>query len=99
MNRHLGRITIINGSHEYWILKYMNGQWYGKAIDGILQDYKEERRILLGLRFLYGTQIQAEVEYKSSVILDFRMYILMIRVLLMYLVVLPQWRWVLILVH
>lgn len=69
LNRHLGRITIINGSYEYWILKYMNGQWYGKAIEGILQDYKEERRILLGLRSLYGTRIQAEVEYKSPVVL------------------------------
>lgn len=69
MSRQLGRITIINGYHEYWILKYINGKWYGKSLEGVLRDYKEERRILLGLRLLYGKQMKAEVECKSTVML------------------------------
>ena len=67
--RHLGRITLFNGYHEYWILKYQDGRWSSRALESILQDYKEERRILLGLRELYGNNMKAEFEYKAPIVI------------------------------
>lgn len=67
--RHIARITLYNGYHEYWVLKYLDGKWYCRALETVMQEYKEERRILLGLKKIYGNTMKAEMEYKAPVIL------------------------------
>lgn len=67
--RHLGRINLYNGYYEYWLLKYRDGQWYGRVMEEILHIFKEERRILLGLRKQNRNNMWADYEYKRTAII------------------------------
>lgn len=69
MEKHIGRVTLYNGYHEYWLLRYNNGRWSCKVVEKILQEYKEERRIILGLRKVNHNNMQAEFEYNAQVII------------------------------
>jgi hypothetical protein len=65
--RHLGRLTLYNGMHEYYIMKYENEKWMSSPLSPILSENKEERRILLGLRKENNNCINGTFEDKKSV--------------------------------
>ena len=68
----LGRISIVNGLFEYYLMKQMDGVWYSTKLAEIFFENKDYRRIMLGLRSMVNNQISAIAEYrKNAVILHF----------------------------
>ncbi|SDB53956.1 hypothetical protein [Butyrivibrio sp. INlla16] len=66
---HLGRLSLFNGMHEYWLLKYDDGEWYSAPLSPILTELKEERRIILALRQRHNNPMRASYIYRNQVIL------------------------------
>lgn len=66
---HIGRVSIYNGMVEYWLFKFKNGQWYQTPFSSVLREYKEERRIFLGLRKKYGNPMIVDYEFRSTVVI------------------------------
>lgn len=73
---HLARITIINGLYEYWLFKLYDGQYYSAPLGNNLSEYKEQRRIVLGLRKMFQHPMEASYKKeKNVVILRLRCYL------------------------
>lgn len=66
---HLGRMALLNGLYEYYIFRYSSGKWLVSSVSTIASEYKEERRIILGLRKKYHNQMIAYYSYVGSVII------------------------------
>ena len=66
---HLGRMALLNGLYEYYIFRYSSGKWFVSSVSTIASEYKEERRIILGLRKKYNNQMIAYYSYVGSVII------------------------------
>ncbi len=66
---HLIRLSLYNDLHEYYLLKFENGEMYICKLNELLSEGKEERRVILGLRKMYENQMNALYEHKGSVIL------------------------------
>ena len=69
MKRYLGRISLFNGLHEYYLFKKENNVWVNCKLSSVLSDYKEERRILLGLRKENGNSMTASFSIKGKVVI------------------------------
>ena len=69
MKYQLIRMSLYNDMHEYYLVKIDNGKMMTCRMDELLAEGKEERRIILGLRKMYGNQMDALYEYKGSVVL------------------------------
>lgn len=69
MESYIGRMSIYNGIVEYWLFKFKNGQWFQTPFSSVLREYKEERRIFLGLRKKYGNPMIADYEFKSTIVI------------------------------
>lgn len=65
----LGRIRLFNDLYEYYLVKYIGNQLYGYKLNETLIEYKEYRRVILGLRQKKGNSITAQVEKKENVYL------------------------------
>lgn len=65
----LGRLTLFNGMHEYYILKNYKDEWYSSKLATVLVDYREEKRIILGVRQKYGNSMKATYEKRKSVVI------------------------------
>lgn len=65
----LGRLSLIKGLHEYWLIKNIGHTWYLAPLIDSLVEYKEERRILLGLRRKYGNPMSAMFERKENIVI------------------------------
>ena len=64
MDYHLGRISLYNGLHEYYLFKKnQEGEWLNSRLQELLSETKEERRIILGLRMMCNNK--AFVKYKT----------------------------------
>lgn len=64
MDYHLGRISLYNGLHEYYLFKKnKEGEWLNSQLQELLSETKEERRIILGLRMMCNNK--AVVKYKT----------------------------------
>lgn len=66
---HLGRLSLYNGMHEYWLIKYDDGNWYSAPISDILAKQKDERRLILALRKISGNSIEASYQYRGSAVI------------------------------
>ena len=66
---HLGRMALFNGLYEYYIFRCSSGKWFVSPVSTIVSEYKEERRIILGLRKKYNNQMIAYYSYVGSVII------------------------------
>lgn len=65
---HIGRVSLYNDMHEYWLLKYDNGIWYSAPVSDFLREYKEERRIILALRRANNNSMEASYKHYGSVV-------------------------------
>ena len=66
---HLIRMSLYNDLHEYYLLKFENGEIFICKLEELLAEGKEERRVILGLRKMYQNQMNALYEHKGFVIL------------------------------
>ena len=66
---HLGRVSLFNDYHEYYLFKFENGKWFNYKFDTAMMEGKEERRIILGLRKKYNNQMIVKYEHFDSVVL------------------------------
>lgn len=64
-----GRLTLFNGMHEYYLLKNKSGRWLNYQLPPVLAEYKEERRIILGLRNKYGNPMNATYSLIESIVI------------------------------
>lgn len=62
-------MALLNGLYEYYIFRYSSGKWLISSVSTIALEYKEERRIILGLRKKYHNQMIAYYSYVGSVII------------------------------
>lgn len=67
--RSLGRITLYNGPHEYYLIKIDNDKFWNSPITEVLYEWREERRVLLALRKHVGNAMQATYEKRDIVYL------------------------------
>lgn len=65
----LGRVTIINGLHKYCLFKSYDGQIYSAPLGDSLSEYKEERRVILGLRRIFNNPMAAMYQKKKNVVI------------------------------
>lgn len=70
---HLGRISLFNGVHEYYLIKRNRKGWASAPLTDALTERKEERRMLLGLRLHCGNPAVAEYSDKGNCI-ELRLY-------------------------
>lgn len=66
---YLGRLSLYNGMHEYYLVKNKIGTWYNSKLSTVLTEYKEERRIILGLRKKYGNKMTGIYSMMESVVI------------------------------
>ena len=66
---HIGRLSLYNDYHEYYLFKFENGKWYNYKFNSEMIEGNEERRIILGLRKKYNNQIKVKYEHFDSVVL------------------------------
>lgn len=55
--------------HEYYLVKNKMGTWYNCKLSTFLTEYKEERRIILGLRKKYGNKMTGIYSMMESVVI------------------------------
>lgn len=65
-NKMLARISLFNGLNEYYLIKKKDDLTYNALLDTTLLEWKEERRIILGLRKKVGNQMQAVYQCKGE---------------------------------
>lgn len=63
----LGRLSLYNGVHEYYLIKKEKEKLFSASLTDALADWKEERRILLGLRKIVGNQMLANYSKRGNV--------------------------------
>lgn len=68
-NRQLARITLYKGLHEYYLVKREKDKVFSSSLVETLSDYKEERRILLGLRKSVNNSMNARYVVKEPVVI------------------------------
>lgn len=64
----LGRIRLFNALYEYYLIKKQDNQIFTSKISLVLNEFKEERRVILGLRKLAGNPMRAQAKIKEEVI-------------------------------
>lgn len=64
----LGRVTLFNGLHEYYLVKRQTGKMYIAPLQNTLEEWKEERRILLALRKKVENSIWANYMDKKEIV-------------------------------
>lgn len=65
----LGRIQIINGKYEYYMLKKVGQTWFNIQLPAFFQDRREHQRIMLGLRSRASNPMVAEFRVAGECIL------------------------------
>lgn len=65
----LGRIKHFNDLYEYYLLKVEDNQIYIHKLSSVLNEFKEERRILLALRKISGNVMKSRAEVKKEVVI------------------------------
>ena len=68
-NKQLARVTLYNGMHEYYLVKREKDKVFSSPLVDALSDYKEERRILLGLRKCVNNAMYANYNVKEPVVI------------------------------
>lgn len=65
----LARVNLFNGLHEYYLVKRQTGKMHIAPIMRTLEEWKEERRILLALRKKVENSIWADYTDKKDIVL------------------------------
>lgn len=65
----LGRIKLFNDSYEYYLFKKKDDLIYSHKLSMVLNEFKEERRIILALRKISGNVMKAKLETKNNVVI------------------------------
>ena len=67
--RMLARLTLYNGLHEYHLIWRQQDKIMNSPLSYVLEEWKEERRVLLALRKQVGNPMGATYEIRDSVYL------------------------------
>ncbi|UZW13460.1 hypothetical protein OSC52_16690 [Clostridium pasteurianum] len=65
----LGRVKLYNDLYEYYLFKMEENQIYIYKLSTVLNEFKEERRIILALRKISGNVMKAKAELKKEVVI------------------------------